>query len=355
MAVLVLMAASQGEAAGNHYGWCIGVGNPHRTANCDHAATGTGTGGSTTTQPSTVTPSTGTTTTLGPTQPAMQTPVLAPTLQPQQVPQRVPQRVPQPIPQRVPPKKSNTGGGYHQVPPTQNVAVPTPLPQRTPQIVPPTINVPPHKVTAVPKPLPQRQPVLVPPLAPQRVPGRVPTAQPSAIPVLVPPLVPQRVPNRVPNQVPTATPGAIPGAIPILRPQPTVPIRPVKGPATVSLTTVPGTQVVTGGPGTSVRPPLRPGGSRTLTNNGHTIGTVVPMHTPAKPGRQPEHRRPIFETTKSHRYSECISAGYGARRLDQATGTIRHAGEIDSFARDVPARHPNRAHCLVQIHHRKRR
>lgn len=287
------LATAPAQAAGLHLGWCIGVGNTHQTSSCDTS----GNVGTVTSGPAAITPPLGATTTLAPTLPLG------------------PGKVTKPKP----------GGGYALVPVPQPVPIPPLVPGRVP--------------TAMPYP----HPVAVPPMVPSLVPGRVPTAvpypQPVAVPPMVPPLVPGRVPTAVPYPHPVAvppmvpplvqSPGLVPIQVPVARPIPKPVQVPGKSPAQLVTTTS------TGVPGA-----------------GSTGGTAS-KPVPGIPGRQPAHLRPIYADAADNGAIECVSAGYGVRRLEAASGALRHAGQIDSFARDVPARHSDSARCLVQIRHKR--
>lgn len=311
------IATGPAQAAGLHLGWCIGVGNNHQTTDCD---TGGGTS-MTTGVPDLVTPPLGATTMLAPTLP----------LGPGKL------------------SKPKPGGGYALVPFPQPVPIPPLAPGQVPIAVPypHPVAVPPMVPQMapgrVPTAVPYPQPVAVPPLVPLLVPGRVPTAVPYPQPVAVPPMVPQLVPGRVPTAVPypqpvavpsmvppmVQSPGLVPIQVPVARPIPKPVQAPGKSPAQLVTTTS------TGGPSAG------------------TTGGIASKPVPGIPGRQPAHLRPVYADASGTGAIECVSAGYGPRRLEAASGAIRHAGQIDSFARDVPARHPDTARCLIQLRHKR--
>ena len=360
-AALVLcagMAVSSAEAAGSHYGWCIGVGN-HHGSDCSATSSG-GTGGGTTGgQPptstqlptgQTIAPTTGQggpgaipyTVPLATPNPVPQQVQQAPTLRPVAVPSVVPQRLnsPQQVPQQV-----------QQAPTPRPVAVPPLVPQlsNSPQQVP-------QQVQQARTPRPVAVPPLVPQLSnsPQQVPQQVqqaPTLQPVATPSLVPQLfsIPQRVPQQV-QQTPTQTPVPTPQLVP--RPVPT---------ATTSTIGI---------------PPVRPGGtgqvavvrgssSLPATNTishapSHVDAPNSPQHVTDMPGRQKPHALPRHLDPSTGEIWDCTISGHG-RRIRRAGGNTRsYAGAmtdidvVDAIAKDLPARHPQDTGCLVSIKRRHR-
>ncbi len=58
-------------------------------------------------------------------------------------------------------------------------------------------------------------------------------------------------------------------------------------------------------------------------------------------------------TSEAGEQVRCLTSGHGARRDNTTTGSnpsvLRNANRIDSLARDIPARHPDVAHCLISI------
>lgn len=331
-AALVLcagMAVSSAEAAGSHYGWCIGVGN-HHGSDCSATSSGGTVGGTTGGQPPTSTQL-----------PTGQT--IAPTTGqggPGAIPYTVPLATPNPVPQQV-----------QQAPTLRPVAVPSLVPQRlnSPQQVP-------QQVQQAPTPRPVAVPPLVPQLSnsPQQVPQQVqqaPTLQPVATPSLVPQLfsIPQRVPQQV-QQTPTPTPVPTPQLVP--RPVPT---------ATTSTIGI---------------PPVRPGGTGQVavvrgssflpaTNTishapSHVDAPNIPQHVTDMPGRQKPHALPRHLDPSTGEIWDCTISGHG-RRIRRAGGNTRsYAGAmtdidvVDAIAKDLPARHPQDTGCLVSIKRRHR-
>jgi len=155
------------DAQGQHLGWCIGVGNPHRSANCGTSSTMQTTG---TTQVPTATqlPQTG-----GGTLPTPATvPTTTITVQPL-APTTVTGFGPVGVSIVVRPNPPTVVAGYGAVP------------QLPPQLVPGQVPQP------VLQPIPDRVPTLAPPL----VPGQVPVAVPGQVPPMIPALVPRPRPT----------------------------------------------------------------------------------------------------------------------------------------------------------------
>ena len=194
--MLLLSLSSGAYATGNHYGWCLGVGNWQHNAAC------TGTGA----VPLTV--DTGAplvTTPVGPQ--GVPTPGVVdvpayPMPQPMTVPQRVPPKVPQPMavpqPQQVPQPMA--------VPQLATPKVPQPQQVIEPQMVPQPMAVPQLATPKVPQPQQVIEPQLVAqPTAPQATPGAVPIKVPRPTPLAQPIMVPgpsQTVPQRQATSVP---------------------------------------------------------------------------------------------------------------------------------------------------------
>ncbi|MCR9150724.1 MAG: hypothetical protein NXH83_11160 [Rhodobacteraceae bacterium] len=155
------------DAQGQHLGWCIGVGNPHRSADCGTSSTMQTTG---TTQVPTAT----------------------------QLPQTSGGTLPTPATVAtttitVQPLAPTTVTGFGPVgasivvrpnPPTVVVGYGA-VPQLPPQLVPGQVPQP------VLQPIPDRVPTLAPPL----VPGQVPVAVPGQVPPMIPALVPRPRPT----------------------------------------------------------------------------------------------------------------------------------------------------------------
>lgn len=69
-------------------------------------------------------------------------------------------------------------------------------------------------------------------------------------------------------------------------------------------------------------------------------------------GRQDVRNAPSVTNSSGDRTS-CLTSGHGNRRSSDVSGAspsaLRNANRIDSLARDIPARHPDEAHCLISI------
>ena len=399
LTIAAALTAAPAAANGNHFGWCNGVGNPHRGSQC-------GASGGTTKppqQPSNVpvatqkpTIGTGTPQTPGglPTQVIVVTPQPGQTITGTgQVPQIVVQPgatftgvgkpiiVLQPLPQQVltgvspvttvtpqptpsftgvglptvtiQPNPQQTVVGYGKVPATVIVqpvpqpsftgigAVPIQVPNATPQAVPQQIP------TAVPSPQSQGTPYLIPSLQPQAVPQptpqRVPQAVPQAKPQATPVLVPQQIPQTVPQTTPQATPVLVPQQIPQMVPQATPQATPVLVP----------------------RPKPRPSAQKPAATGGTTTHSQTPArpalakkHITVAPGRQKQHDLPQFDATDGGQPWRCVASGHGQRRtlIDRrvsVSGALRHIGSIDVLGRDLPALHPQHADCIISLRRKK--
>lgn len=339
-------------AEGNHFGWCNGVGNPHRGSSCG------GSGGNTrpTTQPSQVPtsnqrPDTG------------QGPVQVPTTLPTQVivvkpePQQTITGV-SPVPQVtgqlgptitgtslpptiiVKPLPRQTFTGVSTVPPITTQPTPsftgvglpsitvTPTPPRT------VVGYGPVPATITVQPIPQPSFTgvgAVPQPTPTRVPIAVPTPTPHGTPYQVPSLVPRQPSSNVPGQVPVATPSLVPQPVPLLVPRP----RPV------SNTPKP---VASGGNVAHVPTPSQP-----------AIGKVLVTETA---GRQPAHNPPQFDVDKGGRAWNCLASGHGQRktlsnRRVSVSGALTHVRSIDVLGRDLPALHPDHAECVLSVRRKR--
>ncbi len=325
-------AATSVTAGGNHYGWCRGVGNPHQSSQGCGQTGGQGVGNQVT----------------GPTQPTAnqlppkgtpQTPasVAVPILAPGAIPTAVPGQVPIATPIAVP----------NQVPPliTGPIAIPPQVPTATPNQVP----------IAVPGQVPQPTgPQLTPPLAPTATPNKIPIAVPGQIPPQPtgPQLTPPLVPKPTPNQVPVAVPGQVPpltsrppathvavpghpkpqGVVAIMRPKP----RPIKG--TVAQT----------------------GTSQVTHHKAHRTDARKYDHVASTPGRHDAHDLPRFRSADANEEWECVASGFGQRKYDAGrgillnSGALRHLGNVDAMARDVPARHPKHSGCIISVKRKRR-
>ncbi|MFT5786154.1 MAG: hypothetical protein ACI9KK_001508, partial [Ascidiaceihabitans sp.] len=229
-------------------------------------------------------------------------------------------------------------------------ATPIAVPGQTPQQVPTPFATP----IAVPDQTPQQvptpfaTPIAVPDQTPQQVP--TPFATPIAVPGQTPRQVPTpfetpiAVPGQTPQQVPTpfATPIAVPDQtpqqVPTLIPRPTV--RPTK-------TTTGGTVVTTKG-------------EPTVT---HSVTHVSPpqgvSHVTNLTGRQPAHALPKFADRAGQGTWTCVTSGHGRRKVGstgraRSNGALRHLGNVDALATDVPARHPRHAGCITSVKRRKK-
>ncbi len=356
-------------ANGNHLGWCIGVGNPHRAPECGGSPqvggsvpqTGGGsvptvnqigsTGSGTQPNPVVVTPlpiDTGTGTNPLPLpqgQPGGSSagstptlvPVMVPTATPSQIPTAVPGQVPVATPGQVPTAVLTPG----QVP----TAVPGQVPVATPGQVP----------TAIPGQRPSVVPVIIPFTNPTTTTGTVTNTIPNPAMVTVPVRPHQTTPRPIPQLVPQPTPQSIAVAVPQPIPQ--------KTPTQVSQGQVPtpNTTLVS-----VLRPKPRPHLVPTLsTSQGATTKHKPQVQAPAigsqvvtkQIGRQPQHNAPRFQATNGD-VIRCVASGYGKRRsvVDgevETTGVLRHVGSVDVLGRDLPALHPRHSKCIITIKRRK--
>lgn len=297
--IMAVSAASLASAKDNHFGWCNGVGNPHRSSSCGGSSPSVST-----TVPIVPPSQVPTSNPLPPTNSTLPTPVVAPVLVPSiapnaipgQVPVLVPPMVPQPVPQQVP------------------TAIPQQVP--TPMTVPELVLLRP-KVKPQPKPKPlvstlvTPNPVQTGPL--QTVQVRPPiVTPPQPAQVVVPPMVPMLVPQRVPQAIPQP----IPQRVPTLAPKVTH------------------------------RPQVRPVG----------IGLELITTTP---GRQPVHNPPAFQGNAQGETWNCVASGHGKRNSVEdgkvvSNGALRHVGSVDVLGQDLPAFHPRHAHCIVSVKRRTR-
>ncbi len=303
-ALVSFSQATAGWSAGNHLGWCQGVGNPHKSSDCR----GAGISGA----------STGTSN--------------LPVQSSNQLPGQ----------QSLPPTVS---GGY-AVPPLPPSLVPYPVPNPTPTPIP-------YKIPQlVPQPYPV--PVLAPTLAPYLVPKPTPNAVPNKIPQLVPQPypVPVLAPALAPYPVPNPTPNAVPGRVPQLAPQLIARPVPLKKPVTGFQASL----VQTG-----QRPPA---GAGTSANASHSTTHLEPprsnTHVSDKPGRQAPHDLPQHLDVSTGDIWDCAVSGHGRRRTAAGgrgttlAGVFADIDVVDAIAKDVPARHPRDAGCLVSIKRKHR-
>ncbi len=381
------LAATQVFARGNHYGWCRGVGNPHQSSQGCGQAGGQGAGNQVTgpTQPvanqlppkgTQQTPTSVTVPVLAPgavpnaipnqvpiatpiaVPGQVPTPVVAPTLTPPLAPNATPNRVPTAVPNQVPPLAT----GPTAVPPQVPTATPNQVPIAIPGQVPPQPTgptaVPPLVPTATPNQIPVAVPGQVPPqpTGQTAVPPLVPTATPTQIPVAVPGRVPQPsgttatpplVPTATPNQVPTA----VPGQVPQLTPKPTATHVAVPGhPKPQGVVTImrPKPRPTTG----TIQ---QPGTTQVTHHLTHQSNSKKHDHVAATPGRHDPHDLPKFRNAAAKEDWECVASGFGQRRYDAGrgvllnNGALRHLGNVDAMARDVPARHPKHSGCIISV------
>ncbi len=349
------LAATQVFAQGNHFGWCRGVGNPHQSSQGCGQAGGQGVGNQIT----------------GPTQPVAnqlpprgtpQTPtsVVVPVLAPGAVPNAIPGRVPIATPIAVPGQVPTPIVAPTLAPPLVPNPTPNRVPTAIPNQVPPLATVPPQVPTATPNQVPIAVPGQVPPQP--NVPPLVPTATPNQIPVAVPGQVPPQPSGQtaVPPLVPTATPNqvpiAVPGQVPQLTPRPTT-----------THVAVPGYKNPQGVV-TIMRPRPRPTtvtvqqtGSTQVTHHlNHQSNSKKHDHVAATPGRHDPHDLPRFRSVAAKENWECVASGFGQRRYDAGrgvllnNGALRHLGNVDAMARDVPARHPKHSGCIISVKRKQR-
>ncbi len=347
--------------SGNHFGWCNGVGNPHRAANC---GTGGGSGAPTAT-PSSVPMAnhiqgTGTETGNGGGPTPSGTPgIIVVEPLPQQVitgTSPVQTIVGQPGPTItgtspgpiiVVPNPPQTFTGTSPVPQVQ--AIPTPSFTGTGQL---TITVQPLPSTTitgfspgltmqtVPTPsfsgqgLPQ---ITVVPNPPETIVGYGPV--PAAVIVTSVPgpsftgigAVPQIAPGATPTAIPQATPDLLPQRTPVVVP------RPRPQPSTTVVST-------SGGGAITHRPtPQQP--------------PIGPEHVTPQTGRAVPHNPPRFTASDGGRDWHCIASGHGQRRVltdgeVTSTGALRHVGAVDVLGRDLPALHPEHADCIISVRRR---
>ncbi len=379
------LAATQVFARGNQYGWCRGVGNPHQSSQGCGQTGGQGPGNQITgpTQPVANqlpprgTPQTPTSVTVPVLAPGavpnaipgrvpiatpiavpgqVPTPIVAPTLAPPLVPNPTPNRVPTAVPNQVPPLAT----GPTAVPPQVPTATPNQVPIAVPGQVPPQPNVPPLVPTATPNQIPVAVPGQVPPQP--NVPPLVPTATPNQIPVAVPGQVPPQpsgqtaVPPLVPTATPNQVPTAVPGQVPQLTPKPTATHVAVPGhPKPQGVVTVmrPKPRPTTG--------TVQPTGTTQVTHHlTHQSNSKKHDHVAATPGRHDPHDLPRFRNAATKENWECVASGFGQRRYDAGrgvllnNGALRHLGNVDAMARDVPARHPKHSGCIISVKRKQR-
>ena len=364
LVISTALLAAPAVANGNHFGWCNGVGNPHRGSQCGSSGgtnrpaqtpsnvpvatqkptTGPGTPqtpGGLPAQVIVVTPQPGQTITgTGQVPPIVAQPgatftgVGKPTIVLQPLPQQVltgvspvPTVTPQPTPSftgvglptvTIQPNPQQTVVGYGKVPATV-VVQPIPQPSFT-------------GIGAVPNQVPNATPQAV----PQQIPTAVPSQQSQGTPYLIPSLQPQATPQATPQptqqQVPQAVPQATPQATPVLVPRPK-PRPSAQKPA------------ATGGTTTHAQTPSRP--------------ALAKQHVTVDPGRQEQHDLPQFDAAEGGEPWRCVASGHGQRRTlndrrVSISGALRHIGSIDVLGRDLPALHPQNADCIISLRRKKK-
>ena len=371
LVVSITLLAVSAAANGNHFGWCNGVGNPHRGSQCGSSGgnnrpaqlpsnvpvanqkptSGTGTPqtpGGLPAQVIVVTPQPGQTITgTGQVPPITAQPgatftgVGKPTIVLQPLPQQVLTGV-SPVPTvTAVPTPSFTGVGL----PTVTIQ---PNPQQTVVgygKVPATVivqSVPQPSFTgigAVPNPVPNAIPQAV----PQQIPKAIPSPQSQGTPYLIPSLQPQLTPQQRPQQVPQATPQSTPQPTPQSVPQ-SVP----------QATTV-----------LMPRPKPRPSAQKPAATGGTTTHSRAPSqpalaknHVTVVPGRQEQHDLPQFDAEDGGQPWRCVASGHGQRRTlndrrVSVSGALRHIGSIDVLGRDLPALHPQHADCIISLRRKK--
>ncbi|WP_142638999.1 hypothetical protein [Ruegeria faecimaris] len=83
-------------------------------------------------------------------------------------------------------------------------------------------------------------------------------------------------------------------------------------------------------------------------------------HVAATPGRHDPHDLPRFRSAAAKENWECVASGFGQRRYDAGrgvllnSGALRHLGNVDAMARDVPARHPKHSGCIISVKRKQR-
>jgi len=333
------LLAAPAVANGNHFGWCNGVGNPHRGSQCGSSG-GTNRPAQT---PSNVPVATQKPTT-GPGTP--QTPgglpaqVIVVTPQPGQTISGTGQ-VPPIVAQ---PGATFTGVGKPTIVlqplPQQVLTGVSPVPTATARPTPSFTGFGPTTITIQPNP-PQTfvgygkvpATIIVKPLPQPSFTGRgaVPTPVPQAVPQQIPTAVPSKQPQGTPYLVPSLQPQAKPQATPVLVPRPK-PRPSAQKPA------------ATGGTTTHAQTPTRP--------------ALAKKHVTVDPGRQEQHDLPQFDAADGGQPWRCVASGHGQRRTlndrrVSVSGALRHIGSIDVLGRDPPALHPQHADCIISLRRKK--
>ena len=108
----------------------------------------------------------------------------------------------------------------------------------------------------------------------------------------------------------------------------------------------------------------RPRPTPNRPNRGTSLTNINATHSPNNGGSQnrdiitPTAGRQSVQnvpsvTSQAGEQVRCLTSGHGVRRDNTTTGrnpsALRNANRIDSLARDIPARHPDVAHCLISI------
>ena len=96
-------------------------------------------------------------------------------------------------------------------------------------------------------------------------------------------------------------------------------------------------------------------GTGSATSATHSGGTIASSIVPHQPGRQPyggsDH---LDQSGDDERGWTCLTGGHGPRYIEtdgerRIVGTYSHIGQVDAFAQDVPARHSSAPHCLIAL------
>ncbi|WP_298938155.1 hypothetical protein [uncultured Ruegeria sp.] len=98
----------------------------------------------------------------------------------------------------------------------------------------------------------------------------------------------------------------------------------------------------------------QPGATQVTHHLTHQTKSKKHDHVAATPGRHDAHALPRFRNAVNEEW-ECVASGFGQRRYDAGrgvllnSGALRHLGNVDAMARDVPARHPKHSGCIISI------
>ena len=160
--------------------------------------------------------------------------------------------------------------------------------------------------------------------------------------------VPQPTAYPTPNAVPQAIPTPLQQATPMLVPRP----KPVAGATTGTGTTI-GTAT-----GTGIGTNTATGGGAIVHVPNSTGPAKAKQHITRLPGRQPVHAEPRFAADDGGKPWRCLASGHGKRlnRADEgfeSAGALRHVGAVDVLGRDLPALHPRHPNCIISIRRRR--